>query len=55
MCGASLDAWANGEYGFSAIGSWSYSREWVWDLRTILLQVTELSAGLHSRNLMSGI
>ena len=24
------------EYGFISLGSWSYSREWVWDLRTKL-------------------
>ena len=47
-----LDDWANGgcvdvlvasvvsftydEYGFSSLGSWSYSREWIRYLRTIL-------------------
>ena len=24
------------EYGFISLGNWSYSREWVWDLRTKL-------------------
>ena len=26
----------NGEYGFSSIGSWCYSRKWVWDSMTKL-------------------
>ena len=44
MYGAPLDNWAkgssvdvfskHGEYGFSSMGSWCYSREWVWNLRT---------------------
>ena len=41
MCGAPLDDWINGgyvvlfscrEFGFSSLGSWSYSKEWVWNL-----------------------
>ena len=44
MYGAPLDNWAkgssvdvfskHGEYGFSSMGSWCYSREWVWNSRT---------------------
>ena len=24
----------SGEYDFNSLGSWSYSKEWVWNLRT---------------------
>ena len=44
MYGASLDDWFNGgyvdvlftygEFGFSSLGSWSYSNEQVWNLGT---------------------
>ena len=44
MCGAPLDDWVNGSYyvdvllkhkcGFSSVGSWSCSKEWVWRLGT---------------------
>ena len=41
------------ECGFSSIGSWSYSREWVSGLRTKLLyciaSVSAVSPGLHSQ------
>ena len=40
-CGASSDDWANGDYvdvlfmcgecGFGSLGSWSYSKKWVWN------------------------
>ena len=36
-----LDAFLTyGEYGFSSMGSWSYSKECAWDLRTKLCCVT---------------
>ena len=44
LCGAPLDDWANGGYvdvlftcgecGFYSLGSWSYFKEWVWNLET---------------------
>ena len=58
MCGAPLDDWINGgyvvlftchEFGFSSLGSWSYSKEWVWNLGgkkyVALLQGSEMSTG----------
>ena len=45
VCGAPLDDWANSgyddvlftcrEFGFSSLGSWSYSKEWIWNLGAI--------------------
>ena len=42
MCEAPLDDWANGgyvnvlftcgEFGFSSLKSWSFSKEWAWKL-----------------------
>ena len=35
--GGSLDvSFTHGEYGFSSMGSWCFSWEWVWNLRTKL-------------------
>ena len=39
VCGAPVDDWVNagsysGEYDFNSLGSWSCSKEWVWNLRT---------------------
>ena len=44
VCRAPLDDWANGGYidvlftcgecGFSSLGSWSYFKEWMWNLGT---------------------
>ena len=30
----------HGEYGFSSMGSWCYSREFVWNLKTKLCHIT---------------
>ena len=53
------DKFTYGEYDFSSMGSWSYSSEWVQDLRpncvALLLQPSGMSAVLHSSNLTSGI
>ena len=34
--GGSVDILLDGEYGFTFMGSWYYSMEWVWNLRTKL-------------------
>ena len=42
-------AFTCGECGFNSLGSWYYSKEWVWNLETKsmlhLLQANEISAG----------
>ena len=48
----------HGEYGFSSVGSWDYSREWLWNSRTKLCCIasgSEVSERFHHRNLILGI
>ena len=63
-CGALSYDWANGGYvdvlftcgecGFGSLGSWTYSKEWIWNLGKIVCW-SETSAGWLSKNLMLGI
>ena len=48
-----------GDCGFNFLGSWSYSKEWVWNLETKkyvpLRQGSEILAGYHSGKQPPGI
>ena len=53
-----LEFFSHGEYGFSSMGSWGYSREWhatQGQNYVALLLGSEISAGFYYRNSILGI
>ena len=56
--GGSADIFLDGEYGFTSMGSWYYSREWMEFKDKIMLHCfkgREMSAQFHYRGLMLGM